>query len=138
MRLCRVGWAGAEEKGPRLAADLIIKSNLYRNQTRKLLDSLERRVEPNDVGPEIFAVGAHVLVRAARLELVVPSVTVVVLNESDAIHIRHEVVDRWPGRRRIVGWGRNQTVIAECVRAEALADARDRDTRLCTTGIATA
>jgi len=56
-----------------------------RAEAERLFDVSQRLVEAHNVGPEILAVCALVLVRAVRLKLVVSAISVVEVDELDLI-----------------------------------------------------
>src|ERR1039458_574222 len=119
-------YCGEKREGPRRTADPIAwKLKIRRGCTS--FDVSQRCVEPNDIGPEIPAIRALVLIRAVRLKRVVPAIAVVVFDETDIVDGLREHVARWPTRRRKLDRRCNQAVVAECKGGETFGDAGDRD-----------
>ena len=94
-------------------------------------------IQPNDVSPKIIAVGAHILVRAARFKLVVSTIAIVVAHE---LNISGRLLESCPVATMTleIVTESNQTVISKRVRTEAAVEASDRDVRYRTTRIAAA
>ena len=115
--------AFAEEAEPHLQGAQPAEWLNRLEEEHELFDVSQRCVEPNNVGSEILAIRAHVLVRAARLKLVVSAIAVIVVDEPDIIDGLREHIVRWPLRRRKCRWRRNQAVVGERKSSETVGDA---------------
>jgi len=89
LRQSPSGQSRRKRKGPRRAADRL-------KTLSSLLNVSQHFVQPNNVGSEILAVRALILIRAARLKLVVSAVAIVVVDELYVVGRLREHVIRWP------------------------------------------
>ena len=126
MLLWQGGERGAEEEKVRGEPRTSVGEGENRSKLETLFDACQRFIEPNNVGPEILAIGAHVFVRAVRQKLVVPAIAVVEVGEPHIIDGLREHVVHWPGRRPIPWRRRNQAVVSECVGSETVGEGGDR------------